>query len=194
MLDSDKSNFHELMVGMGELYNKEITKPLLRIYFNALEGLTIDQVSLALSKHTVSADASSSFFPKPGDLVRQLEGTPKQAQQLIEDRAAMAWSCIENAISRIGSYGTLKLEDKQALAAVKAIGGWKSVCACTYDQLVWKQKEFIRAYDCYERTPIEALPDKLPGLIELSEHKQKNPVPKSLMDGLNEYRARIENK
>jgi len=197
MQESDKNSFHELMLGAGELYGKEITKPLLRIYFNALEDLSIEQVSGAMSMHIKNTDQAGTFFPKPADLIRNISGSVKEQQQLVEDRAEMAWACIEREISRIGSYGTLELEDKQAIAAVKAIGGWRALCMCTYDQLVWKKKEFVSSYDCYERTPLEALPSKLPGLIELSEHKAESKQGvKSLMDGLNEYRNRkgIEQK
>lgn len=193
MQEADKNNFKELMTGLGELYTKKIEKPLLRIYFNALEDLTIDEVSAAISMHIKSGDASSSFFPKPGDLIRQLQGTGKQQEQLVEDKAEMAWACIERDIRRIGSYGTLKLDDKQALAAVKSMGGWQSLCMSTYDQLVWKKKEFVRTYECFERTPLEALPASLPGRFELAEHKkeQSKGGMKSLMNGVNNYRKRI---
>jgi hypothetical protein len=191
MQETDKNSFHELMLGAGELYGKEITKPLLRIYFNALEDLTMEQVTHAFSAHIKSTDQAGTFFPKPADLIRQITGAVKEQQQLVEDRAEMAWACIEREISRIGSYGTLELDDKQAIAAVKAIGGWRALCMCTYDQLVWKKKEFFSSYDCYERTDLSALPSKLPGLIELSEHKAESQQGvKSLMDGLNEYRNR----
>lgn len=197
MQETDKSSFHELMLGAGELYGKEITKPLLRIYFNALEELTMEQVTHAFSAHIKSTDQAGTFFPKPADLIRQITGSVKEQQQLVEDRAEMAWACIEREISRIGSYGTLELEDKQAIAAVKSIGGWRQLCMSTYDQLVWKKKEFMSAYDTYERTDLSALPSKLPGLIELSEHKQEQKQGmKSLMDGLENYRNRkgIEQK
>lgn len=196
MQETDKNSFHELMLGAGELYGKEITKPLLRIYFNALEGLTMEQVAHAFSAHIKSTDQAGTFFPKPADLIRQITGSVKEQQQLVEDRAEMAWACIEREISRIGSYGTLEPEDKQAIAAVKAIGGWRQLCASTYDQLVWKKKEFMSFYDTYERTPLEHLTNKLPGLIELSEHKQEQQGMKSLMDGLENYRNRkgIEQK
>lgn len=197
MQETDKNSFHELMLGAGELYGKEITKPLLRIYFNALEDLTMEQVTHAFSAHIKSTDQAGTFFPKPADLIRQITGSVKEQQQLVEDRAEMAWACIEREISRIGSYGTLELEDKQAIAAVKAIGGWRQLCMSTYDQLVWKKKEFMSAYDTYERTPLEHLPNKLPGLIELSEHKQEQQQGmKPLMDGLENYRSKkgIESK
>ena len=119
---------------------------------------------------------SGQFFPKPADLIKQMTGTTKQQDAAIEDRAAIAWACIERDIRRIGSYGTLKLEDKQALATVKAMGGWQSICQTETSKMEWKRKEFIRMYETFERMPLEALPSSLPGRIEMSEVKQAGPV------------------
>jgi len=43
-------------------------------------------------------------------------------------------------------------------------------------KMEWKRKEFIRMYETFERTPLEALPSSLPGLVELSEAKAAGPV------------------
>ena len=119
---------------------------------------------------------SGQFFPKPADLIRQLSGTSKQQEAAIEDKASIAWACIERDIRRIGSYGTLKMDDKQALAAVKAIGGWQSLCQTETSKMEWKRKEFIRMYETFERTPLDALPASLPGRIEMSEKKEQGPI------------------
>ena len=171
MNDSDKKKFHEIMMAAGEVYNREITKPLLKIYFAALSDLTIRQVNDAVMQHIKSTDTAASFFPKPAEIIKRAFGSDEDGKRRIEDRANMAWSVILGKISSIGSYGNLEIEDKQALAAVKGIGGWQALCMCTYEQLDWKKKEFIRAYDCYERTPVEHLPQGLPGLHDIENHK-----------------------
>ena len=188
MQEHDKVKFSVMMNAAGEVYSKEITKPLLRLYFDALSQMTIQQAESAMMAHMRDPSAGQ-YFPKPADIIRQITGTEKQQAIAVEDRASMAWACIEREIRRIGSYGALELDDKQALAAVKAIGGWKSICASTTEELTWKRKEFIGSYATYERTPIEMLPSKLPGLIELSEHKtQSQQGLKSLRDGIAKYR------
>lgn len=175
MIDADKQSFRELMMVAGEMYGREISKELLRMYFAALNALTIQQAEQAMMAHMKNPD-SGQFFPKPADLIKQMIGTTKQQDAAIEDRAAIAWACIERDIRRIGSYGTLKLEDKQALATVKAMGGWQSICQTETSKMEWKRKEFIRMYEAFERTPIEALPSSLPGRVELSEVKRAGPV------------------
>lgn len=175
MIDQDKSAFRDMMMAAGEVYGREITKPLLQMYFAALAQAGIEQVQAAMMAHMQNPD-SGQFFPKPADLIKQMTGTTKQQEAAIEDKAAVAWACIERDIRRIGSYGTLKLDDKQALATVKAMGGWQSICQTETAKMEWKRKEFIRMYETFERTPLEALPSSLPGRIELSEAKAAGPV------------------
>lgn len=175
MQEQDKAAFRDMMMAAGEVYGREITKPLLQMYFAALSQCGIDQVQGAMMAHMQNPD-SGQFFPKPADLIRQLSGTSKQQEAAIEDKASMAWACIERDIRRIGSYGTLKMDDKQALAAVKAIGGWQSLCQTETSKMEWKRKEFIRMYETFERTPLDALPASLPGRIEMSEKKAQGPI------------------
>ena len=175
MQDQDKAAFRDMMMAAGEVYGREITKPLLQMYFAALSQCGIEQVQGAMMAHMQNPD-SGQFFPKPADLIRQLSGTSKQQEVAIEDKASIAWACIERDIRRIGSYGTLKMDDKQALAAVKAIGGWQSLCQTETSKMEWKRKEFIRMYETFERTPLDALPASLPGRIEMSEKKAQGPI------------------
>ena len=175
MKNEDKRAFFDLMMAAGEVYGREVTKPMAAIYFAALASVSIEQVQEAMMAHMQNPD-SGQFFPKPADLIKQMTGTTKQQDAAIEDRAAVAWACIERDIRRIGSYGTLRLEDKQALATIKAMGGWQSICQTETAKMEWKRKEFIRMYETFERTPLEALPSSLPGRIELSEAKAAGPV------------------
>lgn len=175
MKNEDKRAFFDLMMAAGEVYGREVTQPMAAIYFSALANVSIEQVQAAMMAHMQNPD-SGQFFPKPADLIKQMTGTTKQQDAAIEDRAAIAWACIERDIRRIGSYGTLKLDDKQALATVKAMGGWQSICQTETSKMEWKRKEFIRMYETFERMPLEALPSSLPGRIEMSEVKQAGPV------------------
>jgi hypothetical protein len=175
MQEQDKAAFRDMMMAAGEVYGREITKPLLQMHFAALSHASIEQVQSAMMSHIQNPD-SGQFFPKPADLIRQMTGTTKQQESVIEDRAAIAWACIERDIRRIGSYGTLKLDDKQAMAAVKAMGGWQSICQTETSKMEWKRKEFVRMYETFERMPLEALPNSLPGRIEMSEVRKSGPV------------------
>lgn len=83
MEDQDKHAFSELMVGVGEIYSKEITRPLRAMYFEILKRFTIDQVTTAVMGHVSGTDKGASFFPKPGDIIRKLEGAELTPDALI---------------------------------------------------------------------------------------------------------------
>ena len=169
MIESDKVSFAEIMVGYGEMYNKEITKSLMRVYFSALQAYSIQDIEQGFGKH--SADPKhGSFMPKPADIIRQIEADKPS----VESRAELAWMTIEKKMGSVGAYGSLKLDDLQALAAVKSLGSWKHLCHTEIDKLQWKRKEFIEAYKNFESTPIEALPSHLAGMIEMDRGKKDN--------------------
>lgn len=184
MIESDKQNFKQLMVGVGELYNKEITKPLMRIYFSSLINYSLAEIERGVSSHTMDAK-HGSFFPKPADIVRHLQTGEISA----ENKAELAWAQVVREMRVTGSYGSLKLDDRQALASVKALGSWKQLCSSTEKELVWKKKEFISIYETYEKTPLEMLPSSLPGRVALVEHKKEQSAGmKKLIDGVKKYR------
>lgn len=190
MLDSDKDQFKMLMVGIGELYGKEITKPLMRIYFSALTNYSLEQVESGINAHTMDSK-HGSFFPKPADIARHLQTDEVSTEELAE----LAWSQVMREMRATGSYGTLKLDDKQALAAVKSLGSWQQLCNSTEKEMTWKKKEFISMYETYQNTPLEMLPSSLPGRVQLEEHKKEdNESFKRITDGIANYRAKLENK
>lgn len=187
MNNDDKKRFAEIMVTSGEIFDKKIGKTLVKTYFNMLSGYSIDQVATGFQNHFLDPD-QGMFFPKPANIAKQINGTVKQQDQEVDDKAEISWHTIIGEMSRIGSWGTLKLEDSQAMASVKAVGGWCHICSLTTDQLVWVKKEFISAYKNYERTPVEALPHNLPGRFELENKKAKdNQGMKSLTDGIKNF-------
>jgi len=173
MIDSDKQKFREVMIGVGELYGKEVTMSLLRVYFSCLEAVSFEDVKKALSSHTLDP-SHGSFMPKPADIVRQIE----KLSASVGDRAEIAWLHVTNKIRTKGAYGKLSLDDKQAIAAVKAMGTWQSLCHTPSEALQWKKKEFMELYKTFERTPLESLPSHLGGIIELRGQKASSTMKK----------------
>lgn len=163
---------------LGQLsvnYRREITEADAANFKMMLKRWGVDALEAATHAHMFDPD-DGKYFPSIGNIAKHIDGTAKQNAAAVEDKAAIAWACIERDIRRIGSYGTLKLEDKQALATVKAMGGWQSICQTETSKMEWKRKEFIRMYETFERMPLEALPSSLPGRIEMSEVKRAGPV------------------
>jgi len=179
MIESDKIAFREMMMGVGELYSKDITKPLLQIYFGSLVNFSLEQVSNGVSKHA-GDPKHGTFMPKPADIIRQIEADKPST----ESRAELAWMTIEKKMSSVGAYGSLKLDDLQALAAAQSLGSWRDLCHTDTDKLQWKRKEFIEAYKNFENTPLEALPSHLAGMIEMDRSK-KDSKPTFMSDLVN---------
>lgn len=172
---NDLQRLNNLLGQLSVNYRREITEADAANFKLMLNRWGVDVLEAAIHAHMFDPD-DGKYFPNIANIAKHAEGTAKQNAAAIEDRAAMAWACIERDIRRIGSYGTLKLEDKQALATIKAMGGWQSICQTETSKMEWKRKEFIRMYETFERTPLEALPSSLPGRIELSEAKKSGPV------------------
>ena len=190
MNTNDKQKFRELMIISAEATGFQLTDSTLKTYWALLNRIEIGDFEQAIHAHLLDPE-QGMFFPKPANIMKHITGTAKQQEQAVKDTAEQAWHAIEGEIRRIGSYGTLKLENKQALAAVKAIGGWKHLCSLTSDQMTWAHKEFTAAYESYERADISMLPDKLPGRFELEEHKKESARGlKALADGVRQFHSR----
>lgn len=168
MNDTDKKEFAEVMLSNGEIYNKEISKSFMQAYFNALTDYSIAEVKDGISKHALDPK-HGSFFPKPADIVRHL----KENQITTEQKAELAWAQVMRVMRTEGSYGSLSIDDKQALAAIKSFTNWKDLCMLPENKLTWAKKEFMSMYSTYENTPLEMLPSSLPGREELVEHKKE---------------------
>tara|TARA_R110002073_G_scaffold614_4_gene4907 strand:+ start:2274 stop:2858 length:585 start_codon:yes stop_codon:yes gene_type:complete len=193
---STKQRFGNLMGQLSVNYRKELTEADIANFKLVCDRFGIDSFEHAVHSHMFDAD-QGQYFPNIASITKHITGTTKQNEQQLEDKADMAWLTITGEIKRVGSYGSLKMEDKQALAAVKSLGGWKFICSKTEAELVWLHKEFIATYKNFENTPVEALPDKLPGRVALENHKaEQSQGLKHITDGIQNYRNKkgIESK
>jgi hypothetical protein len=157
----------------------------MQIYFDTFKDYSIEDIKTGFAKHSLDAK-HGSFFPKPADIVRHLQ----TSEISVDDKAMLAWGQIMQELRAHGAYGSLKLDDKQAIAALKAVHTWKDFCAMPESNLTWAKKEFLANYRTYENTPAELLPSSLPGLEELHEHKQQEKCSDaaSILENLNKMR------
>jgi len=169
MDDLDKKAFAIEIYAVAEMCERKVSKELLLMYFNSLIEFDIEQVKLAISKHTKDPK-HGSFFPKIADIIRYLPNKESN----IEDKALLAWGQIIREMRRVGAYGSLKLDDRQALAAIKSVKSWKDLCMSPEKDLTWIKKEFLANYKVYENTPLESLPSSLAGLEDLKNHKEES--------------------
>ena len=192
MTNNDQQKFKELIALISETYGEQFSGAQIVMWSTLFKSVTIEQFENAVYAH-ISCPDTGMFTPKPANIMKFINGTTKQNDQQLEDKADMAWLTITGEVKRVGSWGSLKMEDKQALAAVKSLGGWKFICSKTEAELVWLHKEFIATYKNFENTPVEALPNNLPGRILLENAKKKGESLeggglKSLAEGVASFR------
>jgi len=185
MDSSNKKEFAQTISAVGEMYDKKISTSLMRMYFESLIDYSIDNIKKGLSNHSLDPK-HGTFFPKPADIVRNIDG----GRQTQEDRAMIAWMEIEAAVSRVGAYGVLDIEDKKALLAVKNMGSWKQLCHTDRDKMSFKRQEFVKNYNALSNTPVENLPKNLLGIGEFNNQKAlTNDQPEKLLKQLEERKS-----
>jgi len=72
MNSTDKASFATHILAIAEIYGKALSPAAIGIYWNALQGYPLAEVQRAIERHVQDAEAGR-FFPKPADLIRQLQ-------------------------------------------------------------------------------------------------------------------------
>lgn len=171
----DKSNegkFKEVITTIADNYSKTFTESEIKLWWTIFKPYLVEQFEQAVFQHIADPD-SGMFAPKPANIIRFLKPTEKQLERLSNDRAEIAWIEVEKKISSVGAYGSLKMEDKQALAAVESLGSWRDLCHTPVDKLQWKRKQFIDAYNNFERSDVNMLPERISGLVAIEKRKRE---------------------
>lgn len=84
-----------------------------------------------------------------------------------KDRPTLAWEAVRRAINRVGGYDSPDFDDRHINAAIRAIGGWVALCDSTSEELVWREKDFLRNYSALVQLTLEEEQTaRLAGIIE----------------------------
>lgn len=95
---------------------------------------------------------------------------------LIRERAVssnsgiVAVTRLEDAMRTVGGYRSIVFDDPIIHLVVSRMGGWPKLCAMTYDEWKFMRRDFERLYDaaCREPIPIDQIPSRLAGILEIS--------------------------
>lgn len=175
MNESDKEQFAQTMVGIGELYAKSISPQLISLYWEALKRYELDEVVRGLNQHVVDPD-SGQFMPKPADVVRQVDGDTNS-------QALTAWSKVEGAISRVGHWRSVVFDDAIIHAVIEDMGGWTNLCMVTNEEIPYRRNEFEKRYRGYANRGVVDYPKKLMGRADAHNEQQGFPVNQPVMIG-----------
>lgn len=136
MKPADKEQFEQAMEMLCAIFGKESTEAMLAGYWVALQDVSLQDFLVAAKK----AMSEYQFMPKPGEL-RGIDGNTD-----LKTQAGYMWISVVDQIGRTGSYGSPDLDDK-TMAAIRAIGGWRTICAMSRHALDTRARQaFIDAY------------------------------------------------
>lgn len=184
MLPTDKPAFSALLSGcLQSLYEKPLNPVLLDIWFRALEGYPLDEVSAAFSRHVTDPD-HGQFPPKPADIVRAIEGGG-------DGRALAAWTKVDKAIRHVGGWRSVCFDDPRIHACIDAMGGWIKLCGTLIDELPYRQQEFAKRYRALLLIQGLDYPGYLIGRAEDSNAQAGFPVEPPLLLGNPERAAKV---
>jgi len=157
MTETEKPDFMKLLISTADLYRQELSSDVVELWWNTLKSHNLVQVKRAFSTH-VQDPVKGEWMPKPANIIAKLKGSPERS-------ALLAWTEVEEAVSRIGRYETVQFADPVINATIRALGGWISLCDQNLDE-PWTQKEFERRYLAYSEVGA-GLNEPLPGLLQI---------------------------
>ena len=163
---SRNEKFQQLMTMVGANYNKKLGEDNITLFATMAKNWGFDEFYNAMMAHMSDPD-TGMYFPNMAHISKHIQGTSKERDQNLESKAQFQWMQVDRAMRNLGSYTTPKFQDPITSAAISVMGGWVGLCASTTDQLVWKQKEFVRNYLDFTNKPIEQLPNHIQGREDL---------------------------
>ena len=148
------------LYGAAGVYDRKLSEMMLAVYCEALGAYPPDDVVQAIQRHLVDPDAGQ-FWPKPADIVRQMEGDTR-------GQAKMAWSRVIDAASRVGTYESVVFDDPLIHVVVAAMGGWMVIGHIDEDSLPFREQDFVTLYQTHrKRRTVPRYPKMLTGRIKM---------------------------
>lgn len=143
----DTKEFATALTGVAEIYGREVTPALIRIWFRAMREFSIDQVRAAFDAHWRDPDGGR-FFPTPAHILGKLTTSYR-------DRALLAWG--EQVLPMLSNSRAARSDDPAVEAAVRDLGGWVHLGQLPTDELRWRERDFLERYELHasqaERAP-----------------------------------------
>ncbi len=140
MQPTDKAAFGVLVIGyFQEVYERSVTPALLSVWWAALQKYPLADIEAAFARHVADPDGCR-FTPKPGDIVRHLEGSALDDGRPSADEA---WGLLLRLIRDERETGALTDEMRE---------GWQA-CQPILDEgdEVGARRCFIAVYETHVR-------------------------------------------
>lgn len=138
---ADYGRFLMVLTGVADYYGKELSEGVISLYWQGLQQYDIGAVEKSLWDHTQNPD-NGQFMPKIADLVRAMQGRT-------QDQAAIAWSKVDQAVRRVGTYQDVAFDDPIIHRVVADMGGWIWFGNQIEDEWPFVAKNFENRYRGY---------------------------------------------
>lgn len=161
---NDKKRFATLLSGIADYYGKELSNGVISLYWQGLLSYDIEAIEKALWDHTQNPD-NGQFMPKIADITRAMQGRT-------QDQAAIAWSKVDQAVRRVGTYQDVAFDDPIIHRVIADMGGWIWFGNQVEDEWPFVARNFENRYRGY-RVRGE-VPDYQPVLLGMANaHNQQ---------------------
>lgn len=136
MQPTDRKKFLEIVVGFAELKGKALSAPALELYWNSMQGWSIEDFSQA-AQHLVR---SCEFMPTPKDFEDlKRAGNPTAAEAWAAARKALQWT-VNGYVEKPGT-------DPLVSQALRSIGGANALAMCDESKLHFLERRFAQVYE-----------------------------------------------
>jgi len=144
----EKDKFIKILLGLGELVDKEISDNKINIYYEIFKEYTIEEFNQAVFK--VLKTHKYNTLPLPAVILEFLEGTS-------DDKALMAWNLAQEAVVKVGYYDSPRFNDPIISNCIVEMGGWQWFCSVQTIELPFVQKRFTDLYRLFLKRGCEML-------------------------------------
>jgi hypothetical protein len=164
MVDHELPQFAKILLAVADYYGKELSENVVDLYWNGLREYDLAAVQKALWAHVRNPD-TGQFMPKIADVARALQGRT-------DDQAAVAWSKVDQAVRRVGTYQCVVFDDPIVHRVLIDMGGWVYIGAKDEKEWPFVAKEFQNRYRGYRMR--DETPEYPPVMIGLANaHNSK---------------------
>lgn len=138
----DFDRFLTILTGVADYYGKALSEGVIQLYWQGLQQYDIEAVEKAFWDHTQNPD-NGQFMPKIADIARAMQGRT-------QDQAAIAWSKVDQAVRRVGTYSDVVFDDPIIHRVVADMGGWIWFGNQKEDEWPFVAKNFENRYRGYK--------------------------------------------
>lgn len=158
MINSELPEFAKTLLAVADYYGKELSTGVVDLYWQGLREYDLASVKRALWAHARNPD-SGQFMPKIADVARVMQGRT-------DDQAAIAWSKVDQAVRRVGTYQCVVFDDPVIHRVIADMGGWVLIGSKDDKEWPFVAKEFENRYRGYRMR--DETPDYPPVLIGMA--------------------------